>query len=235
MVSEAWDIAGISAALGAEVVTSKPDVLCLRLAHQTVGTRLKLEMAPTVQAIRLRCDQVSQGKSTLISRCDLFRVSEVVVDEARSEVRFRTTDQNPTELMITEDATFHLTVGVMVDELTNGRGERNGAATTQPTAMEDSPQADGLIHLVGKLARPFFSNRTGKPFFTAGLAEHPDQAIAPVWHNLKAFGGVALQAQYLQRGQWVRLSGKVQEDRYHKAGDVMPKPVILLVHIEAAD
>ncbi len=59
--------------------------------------------------------------------------------------------------------------------------------------------------------------------------------MAPVWHNLKAFGGVALNAQHLERGQWIRLCGKAQEDQYHKAGQDMAKTVILLLHIEAAD
>jgi single-stranded DNA-binding protein len=87
---------------------------------------------------------------------------------------------------------------------------------------------------VGKLARPHYSDRTGKPFFTAGLAEYPDQGIVPVWHNLKAFGGVARQAAELERGQIVRLTGKSQEDRFrNRKGEEVARPVILLVHIEA--
>jgi len=90
------------------------------------------------------------------------------------------------------------------------------------------------VQLVGRLARPHYSEATGKPFFTAGLAEYRDGAMAPTWHNLKAFGGVARAAQHLERGAWVRLTGKHQVDRYQKDGQDVSRPVILLVHIEAA-
>ncbi len=228
-----WDTAAISTALGAEVIQSKPDVYCLRLTHAVVGTHLKLEMAPSLEALRLWCDRKGNGGHTLLGRCDLFRVTEVMVDEGKGEVRFRTAEPNPTELLITEDVTFHISVGVLLDGLRNSF--KNSEAPSIQAPVEEESTRDELIQLVGKLARPHFSDRTGKPFFTAGLAEYPDGAMAPVWHNLKAFGGVALNAQHLERGQWVRLSGKVQEDRYQKNGEQMAKPVILLVHIEAAD
>jgi len=233
MGTKTWDIEGISTALGADVITTKPDVYCLRLTHAVVGTRLKLEMAPSVQAIRLWCDRKGNGVYTLLSRCDLFRVTEVAVNEGKGEVRFSTAEPNPTELLITEDATVHISVGVLLDELRNGSVRSETASMRAP--VDEGSMRDDLIQLVGKLARPHFSDHTGKPFFTAGLAEYPDGAMAPVWHNLKAFGGVALNAQHLERGQWVRLSGKLQEDRYQKHGADLSKKVILLVHIEAAD
>ena len=229
-----WDLDGISTALGAEIERSKPDVYSLRLTHSVVGTRLRLEMAPALEAIRLWCDCNGHGTPTLLARTDLFRVTEVEIDEGKGEVRFRTAEPNPTELLITEDATFHMTVGMYLDELSKGAARPQTETEEAPEARE-RPNGDDLIQMVGKLARPHFSDRTGKPFFTAGLAQYPDGAMAPVWHNLKAFGGVAQNAQHLERGQWVRLSGKEQTDRYQKAGQDVTKTVILLVHIEAAD
>lgn len=229
-----WDIAAISTALGAEVVQSKPEVYCLRLTHPIVGSRLKLEMAPALEAIRLWCGQPDNGTPSVLARTDVFRVTEVLVDQGQGEVRFRTAEPHPTELLVTEDATFSMSVGILLDGRLNGSVASKGEVSPVPAKFEPGHGDDGLIQLVGKLARPHFSDRTGKPFFTAGLAEYPDGAMAPVWHNLKAFGGVARTAQHLERGQWVRLSGKVQEDRYQKAGQDMAKTVILLVHIEAA-
>ncbi|MDQ3655092.1 MAG: hypothetical protein M3457_08440 [Chloroflexota bacterium] len=80
------------------------------------GTRLKLEMAPALEAIRLWCGQPDTGTPTVLARTDLFRVTEVLADEGQGEVRFRTAEPNPTELLITEDATFQMSVGVMIDE-----------------------------------------------------------------------------------------------------------------------
>lgn len=230
-----WDIMGIGTALGAEVTQSKPEVYCLRLTHPRVGTRLKLEMAPALEAIRLWCGHPVNGTPGVLARTDVFRVTEVLVDQGQGEVRFRTAEPHPTELLVTEDATFSISVGVLLNGRLNGSDTSSGDASPAPARIEPGNGDDGLIQLVGKLARPHFSDRTGKPFFTAGLAEHPDGAMAPVWHNLKAFGSVALNAQHLERGSWVRLSGKEQEDRYQKAGQDTTKTVILLVHIEAAD
>ncbi len=194
MAVNTWDIAGISRALGAEVAQSRPEVYCLRLTHPTVGTRLKLEMAPALETIRLWCGQTENGTPTVLARTDLFRVTEVMVDQGQGEVRFRTAEPHQTELLITEDATFQMAVGIHLDELARGRDEPKVDAAGDPAREERTQGDDGLIQLVGKLARPHFSDRTGKSFFTAGLAEYPDGAMAPVWHNLKAFGGVALNA-----------------------------------------
>jgi single-stranded DNA-binding protein len=59
--------------------------------------------------------------------------------------------------------------------------------------------------------------------------------MAPVWHNLKAFGGVARAAQHLARGQMVRVSGKQREEIYEREGEAHRALSLLVVHIEAAD
>ncbi len=227
MAGNDWDIDGVGIALGGQVVSTKPGVMSVRIQHKELGTRLKLEMAPAHRGIRLYCDRNGGDDVTVLSRTDLFGITNVMVDEANGEVRFQTGEPRPTELVVTEDATFQMAVG------------RQGQEVPPPTATDTAPPLppvadDGLIHLVGKLARPHYSDRTGKPFFTAGLAEYPDQGVVPIWHNLKAFGGVARQAAELERGQIVRLTGKSQEDRYrNRKGEDIARPVILLMHIEA--
>jgi hypothetical protein len=173
-----------------------------------------------VDALRVYCDRSDDGHLTVLGRIDLFEIADVMINVEEGWVRFGSAHQPPTELEVSSDATFFVTVG---ERSNHGRGAPATAA----------PESD-LVQLVGRLARPHYSEGSGKPFFTAGLAEHPDGATEPIWHNLKAFGGVAREAKHLGRGEWVRLSGKPHEDRYTKEGAEVTRPVILLVHIEAA-
>jgi hypothetical protein len=213
-----WDLEAIAEALGSSVRERKRGVFGVELHHPTLGTRLKLDMAPSVDALRLFCDRLDDGHLTVLGRIDLFEIAIVTINVAEGWVRFGSVHQLPTELEVSDEATFVVTVG-----------ERSNPGRRAPAAADNE-----LVRLVGHLARPHCSEATGKPFFTAGLAEHPDGATAPVWHNHKAFGGVAREGKHLERGAWVRLIGKSQVDRYHKDGQEQIRPVILLVHIEAA-
>jgi hypothetical protein len=221
-----WNLDAIAQALDGEVRNRKPHVYDVAITHPRLGIRLKLDMAPEHDALRLWCDRNDEGKLVLLGRIDLFEIGEIAIDAEQGIVRFRTRDTCPSELEVTSDATYLLSVG--------GSPRSAVVPDTVIPASETEP-GDDTIRLVGRLARPHYSESSGKPFFTAGLAEHPDGAMAPVWHNLKAFGGVAREAQYLERGAWVRLTGKPHQDRYRKDGVEQTKPVILLVHIEAVD
>lgn len=213
-----WDTRRIADALKGELRQRKPELTTLELCHPVVGTRLKLDMATRHDALRLWCDRNDNGHLSVVGRLDLYRIEAIAIDADTHRVRFAATAPHPVELEVTAEATFQVIIGTKLDT---------------PVAMVAQP-APEVVQLVGRLARPHYSERTGKPFFTAGLAEYPDGAVTPTWHNLKAFGGVARAAQHLERGAMVRLSGKPQEDRYHKDGQEMTKTVILLVHIEAA-
>lgn len=218
-----WDLEAIATALGGALRNRKPHVFGIELRHAHLGTRLKLDLAPEHRAVRLWCDFNDQGKLTLLGRVDLFDIEGIGVDADEGRVHFVSQNPQPTELEVRADATFLVTVG-------SSRSRQ--AAVIEPTVVSNG---DDLVHLVGRLARPHYSDRTGKSFFTAGLAEYQDGAVTPIWHNLKAFGGVAREAGQLERGTRVRLSGKPHQDRYQKNGQEVIKPVILLVHIEAAD
>ena len=213
-----WDTRLIAEALGGELRQRKPELTTLELTHLRVGTRLKLDMATRHDALRLWCDRNDHGQLSVVGRLDFYGIESIVIDAAERRVRFAATAPHPVELEVSAEATFQVTIGTTL----------NGPA---PAPANPVPE---LVQLTGRLARPNYSERTGKPFFTAGLAEYPDGAIAPTWHNLKAFGGVARAAQHLERGAVVRVSGKPQAEHYHKDGQEMTKTVILLVHIEAA-
>jgi hypothetical protein len=221
-----WDLEAIAQALDGVVRHRKPHVYDVAITHRQLGIRLKLDMAPEHDALRLWCDRNDEGRLVLLGRIDLFEIGEVAIDPEQGIVRFRTRDTCPSELEITSDATYLLSVG---------GSPRSAVAPATVVPARETESEDELIRLVGRLARPHYSESSGKPFFTAGLAEHPDGAMAPVWHNLKAFGGVAREARHLERGDWVRLTGKPHQERYRKGGVEQTKPVILLVHIEAVD
>lgn len=214
-----WDTRRIAEALDGELRQRKPELTTLELTHPRVGTRLKLDMATRHDALRLWCDRNDNGQLSVVGRLDFYGIESIVMDEATRRVRFAATTPSPVELEVSADATFQVTIGTTI----------GGPA---PSAAEPPPE---VVQLTGRLARPNYSERTGKPFFTAGLAEYPDGAVAPTWHNLKAFGGVARAAQHLERGAVVRVSGKPHIEHYHKDGQELTKTVILLIHIEAAD
>lgn len=218
-----WDLDAIAATLDGTVRQRKPHVFGIELSHAQLGTRLKLDMAPEYGAVRLWCDHNEQNKLTLLGRVDLFDIQAIMINPDEGRVHFISQSPQPAELEVRADATFLITVGPTSNQ-------REVAVEPVVTSIGDE-----LVHLAGRLARPHYSDRTGKPFFTAGLAEYRDGAMAPIWHNLKAFGGVATHARDLERGDWVRLTGKTQEDRYrNRLGEEVSKPVILLVHIEGS-
>ncbi len=217
-----WDLDAIAATLDGTVHQRKPHVFGIELTHAHLGTRLKLDMAPEYGALRLWCDHNEQNKLTLLGRVDLFDIEAIMLNPDEGRVHFVSQSPQPSELEVRADATFLITVG---------RASDQKEAVVEPTLTANGVE---LVHLAGRLARPHYSDRTGKPFFTAGLAEYQDGAMVPVWHNLKAFDGVARQAGQLERGAWVRLTGKSLQDRYQKNGQEVTKPVILLVHIEVA-
>lgn len=231
MHTSQWDIGSIRVALGGEYKTSPPDTHTIRSVNEKLGIRVKVELVTGKHLVRLWCDRHRPTGPTLIGRTDLFRIQSIETDSARGEVRFRTAGPHPSELLVTEDGTFRLTVAYTADVTDEGLAPVPGDT---PEVDEKSP-ADDLVNLVGRLARPHYAERTGKPYFSAGLAQYPDGAMAPVWYNLKAFGGVARSAQDLQRGQTVRLSGKQKEEVYERDGEAHSSLSILVVHIEATD
>lgn len=231
MQATEWDIGAIREALGGKYTASPPDTHAVRLTNEELGIRVKVELVTGKQLVRLWCDRHRTSGPTFVGRTDLFRVTAIEADSARGEVRFRTDGPSPSELLVTEDGTFTLKVAHTTEMST----DESHPMEHDVTAKECEEPSDELVNLVGKLARPHYSERTGKPFFSAGLAQYPHGAMAPVWHNLKAFGGVARAAQHLERGQMVRVSGKQQEETYEREGEAQSALSLLVVHIEAAD
>ncbi len=231
MQATEWDIGAIRDALGGEYRANPPDIHAIRLINRELDIRLKVELVTGKRLVRLWCDRHRSSGPSLIGRTDLFRVDSIEADSARGQVRFRTADPYPSELVVTEDGTFRLTVAYTTEMST----DESHPVENDVAAEEGEAPSDELVNLVGRLARPHYSERTGKPFFSAGLAQYPDGAMAPVWYNLKAFGGVARAAQHLERGQMVRVSGKQREETYEREGEAQSALSLLVVHIEAAD
>lgn len=214
-----WDLELIGQTLGVVGTPAKPGVIGFDLDHQAEDIRLRLEVAPNHRAVRLYCKRQHDDHALVLCRTDLFGIEEVLCDEAQGTVRFRNRRERPTDLMVSEDATFELFVA---------------APTPDSPGAQPPLAADGLVHLVGRLARPRFSDRTGKPFFSAGLAEYPDGGIVPIWHSLKAFEAVALQAAGLERGQMVRVSGHLRQEHFRgSTGRDQQRNVLILASIEA--
>lgn len=231
MQATEWNIDAIREALGGEYRANPPDIHAIRLINRELDIRLKVELVTSKRLVRLWCDRHRSSGPSLIGRTDLFRVTAIEADSARGQVRFRTDGPYPSELLVTEDGTFTLKVAFTAEVSASA----SHPVENDVAAEERQEPSDELINLVGKLARPHYSERTGKPFFSAGLAQYPDGAMAPVWHNLKAFGGVARAAQDLERGQMVRVSGKQKEETYERDGEVHSSLSILVVHVEATD
>lgn len=233
MGEAAWDIAAICASLGGEYRQQRADHHQLLLTNEPLGIRLKMDLYPQKRLVRLWCDRRLAEGPTFVGRTEVFLITYVETDPVRGETVFRTTDPRPAELLVTRDATFYMTVAFISEaEIDSAFGpEQVPAAQSEDSAVSPT---DDVITLVGRLARPHYSDHTGRPFFTAGLAQYPDGAVHPVWHNLKAFGGVAKSARDLQRGQMVRLSGKPRAESFLKDGEERTSTSILLTYIEAA-
>lgn len=238
METPGWDVEQIGRTLGAEVQSVKPEVWRVEMPHRQLARRLRLELAPQHQAVRLYGGHPGNRRGSALSQVDLYRVEQVQIDEAAGQVRFVTSAPNPAELIVWKVGTFQLSAGhcsATDDEIPPPATAVPAAAVPEPGAssVDDEPELrEDRVNLVGRLARPHYSERTGRPFFTAGLAEQPDGEIETVWHRLKAFGGVARHANELRRGQLVRLSGKPTQEVYDKDGETHLVTTILLSYIE---
>lgn len=215
-----WNLETLAQALGVAGIPGKPGVIGFDLAHQSEGIRLRLEVAPAHHAIRLYC-QRKIGETTLVlSRTDLFGIAEITSNDAEGTVRFHSRGTRTCDVVVREDASFEMFIG----------------AETPRQTIEAPPlplAEDGLVHLVGRLARPRYSNRTGKPFFSAGLAQYPDGGVVPIWYSLKAFDQVAEAAQDLQRGQTVHVAGHQRQEHFRDGTGVdQQRSVLILSSIE---
>jgi hypothetical protein len=75
------------------------------------------------------------------------------------------------------------------------------------------------VELEGILGRPQLKEVKGRPLFTAGLGIK--EGNLTTWLNLEAWGSVAKNADYLLRGDRVRVVGKFKENRYLDSSGVM--------------
>lgn len=238
METTGWDVEQIGRVLGSEVHSVKPEVWRVEMSHRQVARRLRLELAPQHQAVRLYGGHPGNRGGSALSQVDLYRVGQVQIDETAGQVRFVTRAPNPAELIVWKVGTFQLSAGhcsATDDEMPPPVPAVPAAPVPDPSggADDDDPESvEDRVNLVGRLARPHYSERTGRPFFTAGLAEQPEGEVEPIWHRLKAFGGVARHANELRRGQLVRLSGKPTQEVYDKDGEPHLVTTILLSYIE---
>jgi hypothetical protein len=216
--SHAWPIDEIAAALGGELTTTSPSVWTVCLGNRSLGTRLELQLAPAHGAVQLIPERDKKTGPWTIGKIVYYGVSRVAVDATSGVVRFRTNEDPPIELLVTALGQFCLTAGIDADQV-----------KPPPVAAPLDPEP---ITLIGRLARPRYSEQGKSPFWCAGLAVRVDGREQPVWHNLKAWGSLAVGCKAFAKGQPVRATGKRKEERYLKNGVLMADISLVLTAIE---
>ncbi len=210
-----WPLEDIAGALGGTLTQERAGVWSVRLTNPTLGTRLVLKLAPAHRAVRLIPERSRKSPPWTIGQVDFFGVGGIRVRE-EGTVTFCVAEP-PQELLVTSLAQFQLVVGLaahLIDPI------------PPALAQEETP-----ITVTGRLARPKYSEPQGRQLWTAGLAEDVG-AASPVWHNLVAWGKHASEARGYARGQTVRVTGKLKEERYEKEGETRTTVNLVVSTIE---
>ena len=188
--------------LGGELTQPQAAIWALSIRSQPLGVELRLRLAPGHGAVELTPQRDKRAGPHTLGTITFYGIVSAQLDPGEGEVRFRTADQPPRELIVSRLGQFRVVSGIHPDRV-------------KPVPKAAVPQPKTIV---GYLARPKFSEEQGRAYFNAGLAEPVDGTDNPIWYDVKCWGSLARHCRQFQRGQKVRVTGTPREERGEKNG-----------------